>query len=167
MTPSMPRTLVRALFQSGLIASTLTSAAAFAEASDASTSDFASAGPAWVSPELPVGSSGSTAAWDNTLAGVYELALRNDPVLAAAEATFRAGSEERRIGLGGLLPQVNAEYSIVDVDQDSDGAFAAGAQVFPNQTESEVDQTDWALRLQQPLFNVSAWFNFRRGAELT
>ena len=82
VTPSKPRTLVRTLLNSGVIACTLTATVAFAEAAGAETSDFASAGPAWVSPVLPAGVSGSTAAWDNTLAGVYELALRNDPVLA-------------------------------------------------------------------------------------
>lgn len=139
-------------------------------AASAAQSEFATAGEVWTAPALPsapTASASMTAAWDNTLAGVYELALRNDPVLATAEATYRAGLEERKIGLAGLLPQVSATYNAADVEQESDGAFAAGAQVFPNQTESDVDSSDWSVGLQQPLFDLSAWFNFRRGTELS
>ena len=38
------------------------------------------------------------------LADVYELALKNDPLLRAAEATFRAGKENKAQGIAGLLP---------------------------------------------------------------
>ena len=34
------------------------------------------------------------------LADVYELALKNDPLLKAAEATYRAGKENRKIFSG-------------------------------------------------------------------
>jgi outer membrane protein len=133
-------------------------------------SEFASAGQVWTSPALPANATGAPTAsadYENTLAGVYELALENDPVLAVAEATLRAGREERRLALAGLLPQVNAQYNTADVEQDSDGAFAAGAQVFPNQTQADVDSSDWNISLQQPLFDLAAWFNFRRGTELS
>ena len=167
MRSKLIRTTLRQRLSPAVVAA-LCAVAGVSHAADESA--FATAGEVWTDPDLPAAPqvpAAMSAAWDNTLAGVYELALRNDPVLAAAEATYRAGLEERRIGLSGLLPQVNAEYNVADVDQDSDGAFAAGAQVFPNQTESEIDSDDWAVRLQQPLFNLNAWFTFRRGAELT
>lgn len=141
---------------------TATSASAPAAPEDSS---FAVAGEVWTSPAFP---SGTTAASDaNTLANIYELALRNDPVLAVAEATYRVGLEEKRIGLSGLLPQAQATYSQGDIEQESRGAFAAGAQIFPSQTDSEIDSEEWALRLEQPLFDLAAWFDFRRGSELS
>lgn len=147
-------------------------ASARAESTSASSgarSDFAVAGEIWTSPVLPSdgGAGASGAARDNTLAGIYALALDSDPVLATAEATWRADREARRIGLAGLLPQVQGTYGIQDVDQESAGAFAAGSQIIPNNTTSQVDANDWSLSLQQPLFDASAWFEFRRGAELT
>jgi outer membrane protein len=143
--------------------------AAPALAESGNGSGFAVAGDAWASPELPAegGAAATGAARDNTLAGVYDLALRSDPVLAAAEATWRAGREEKRIALAGLLPQVQGTYGIADIDQESSGAFAAGSQIIPNNTESQIDSDDWSLSLNQPLFDLGAWFNFRRGSELS
>ncbi|MEE4360232.1 MAG: TolC family outer membrane protein [Pseudomonadales bacterium] len=133
-------------------------------------SRFATAGDAWTDstlPPLPTLTPEMERQWENTLAGIYELALRNDPVLSAAEATYRAGLEERRIARAGLLPQVNGSYQTSDVEQESRGAFAAGAQVFPNETDSTIDASNWNIALEQPLFDLGAWFNFRRGAELS
>ena len=38
------------------------------------------------------------------LSDIYELALKNDPLLRAAEATYRAGKENKAQGIAGLLP---------------------------------------------------------------
>ena len=134
------------------------------------TSSFAMAGDTWEGSELPPVPAvppEMEAQWENTLAGVYELALRNDPVLAAAEASYRAGLEERRIARAGLLPQVNGSYELADTEQESAGAFAIGALVVPNETEQTVDAENWSIALEQPLFDLGAWFTFRRGAELS
>lgn len=127
-------------------------------------SEFAVAGQAWSTSEV----SGAYAPRDdNTLAGVYELALRNDPVLQAAEATYRAGRENKWIGLSGLLPQINGTYALNDVEQESRGGFAVGGTVVRNDTDSTVDSDEWSLRLEQPLFDMSAWFDFKRGSKLS
>ena len=152
-----------------LLAASTTSAASAAGTDGDTTSDFASAGEVWSEPVLPAEATGpaaASAAFENTLAGVYELALANDPVLAVAEASYRAGREERRLGLAGLLPQVSAQYSTSEADSESQGAQFFGQVVnFANESEDEVDS--WSLQLQQPLFDLNAWFNFRRGAELS
>lgn len=144
-------------------------AAAGASGTAVAASEFASAGEIWTSPVLPAtptGVSTASAEYENTLAGVYELALENDPLLAVAEATYRAGREERRLGLSGLLPQVNANYRTDDTDSDSQGQQFFGQVVnFANNSDDDVDS--WAVQLAQPLFDLSAWFNFRRGAELS
>ena len=41
------------------------------------------------------------------LSDVYELALKNDPLLRAAEATYRAGKENKVQGIAGLLPTLS------------------------------------------------------------
>lgn len=161
------RTRPRALAVAIGIALAVSTAAASDEnaAEQSGASTFAVAGEVWTSPAFPTGAAAPRD--DNTLSGIYALALGNDPVLAVAEASYRVGLEERKLGLAGLLPQAQAEYSLGDIEQESRGAFAAGAQVFPNETDSEIDSEDWALRLEQPLFDLSAWFTFRQGGELT
>ena len=112
-------------------------------------SDFAVAGEVWTSPALPAsGSAGATgAARDNTLVGVYQLALDSDPVLAAAEASWRAGREEKRIGLSGLLPQVSANWSAGYTEQESRGSFPIGQQTVPNNTDSEIGRASCRERV--------------------
>ena len=52
---------------------------------------------------------------------IYELALKNDPLLKAAEATYRAGKENKAQGRAGLLPTLSIsgssnwnEYRVLD-----------------------------------------------------
>lgn len=53
-----------------------------------------------------------------TLARIYELAVANDPVLKAAEASFKASSEAKNLARAALLPQVNGSYSYSQNDVD-------------------------------------------------
>jgi len=132
--------------------------------------DFTAAGEPW-RPELmevvPTPVPSQEADWENTLGGVYELALRNDRTLAAAAATFRAGQEERVIGRAGLLPSITAGGTYSDSLTESRGLFPAGEQLFPNFTDTTRDVLSWNIRLEQPLFDLPAWFSFQRGRELT
>ncbi|MCC5873719.1 MAG: TolC family outer membrane protein [Gammaproteobacteria bacterium] len=133
--------------------------------------EFATAGEPWredLVQALPPPDPAQEAQWENTLAGVYELALRNDRSLAAAEASFRAGLEERRLGLAEILPRVNAEFTYQDAEIKDRGSFPiGGGALAPNFTNSDRETKRWALTLQQPLFDLPAWFRFQRGRELT
>ena len=108
-----------------------------------------------------------TEAWENTLAGVYELALNNDPMLAMAEASYRVGLEQRKIARAALLPQANITYS----DSDSYSKLEANSPSGPS--SSKTLRTLGRIRmatsppLTQPLFDLNAWFTFRSGSELT
>lgn len=137
----------------------------------AALAEFATAGEAWrdgLVQQLPPPSAEQEASWENTLAGVYELALRNDRTLAAAQATFRAGLEERRLGWAEILPTLNAQYTYQDVTQKARGQFPVGGELLlPNETNTDRETTRWALSLEQPLFDLPAWFRFQRGRELT
>ena len=45
----------------------------------------------------------ATSLRSENLAEVYELALKNDPLLKAAEATYRAGKENKAQGIAGYF----------------------------------------------------------------
>ena len=45
------------------------------------------------------------------LSEVYELALKNDPLLRAAEASDRSGKENKAQGIAGLLPTLSVSGS--------------------------------------------------------
>ncbi|MCC5887864.1 MAG: TolC family outer membrane protein [Gammaproteobacteria bacterium] len=133
--------------------------------------EFATAGEVWredLVQTLPPPDPSQEAHWQNTLAGVYELALRNDRSLAAAEASFRAGLEERRLGLAEILPRIEAAYTYQDSEIKDRGAFPiGGGEVIPNFTNSDRETERWSVTLQQPLFDLPAWFRFQRGRDLT
>lgn len=132
--------------------------------------EFATAGEPWredLVQTLPPPDPAQEAQWENTLAGVYELALRNDRSLAAAEASFRAGLEERRLGLAEILPRINAGFTYQDAFSKARGSFPAGGQLFPNATDTDRETMRWSIDLTQPLFDLPAWFRFQRGRELT
>ncbi|MDZ7668522.1 MAG: TolC family outer membrane protein [Gammaproteobacteria bacterium] len=104
---------------------------------------------------------------DTTLAGVYELAVDNDLTIAQARAELRAGKEERKLALSGLLPQVQGTFDYSDSDTESRGSFPAGNQLFPNASNTEAETDTWAASLRQPLFDLPAWFRFKQGVELS
>ncbi len=110
-------------------------------------------------------------ALSNTLSDIYRLALDNDPQLRAARAAFEAGLEARNIGRAGLLPRVtgSAEYSEVDSDDFSRSFFILdGNQVESGSRGSgDTEQTVYTLSLNQPIFNLPAWHDFRRGTTVS
>ena len=61
---------------------------------------------------------------DNLL-DIYELALKNDPVLKAAEATYKAGQEAKIQGRSQLLPRITATagYGEDELEQRSQFSF--------------------------------------------
>src|SRR6056297_1578168 len=76
---------------------------------------------------------------DSTLAGVYELAVKNDLGIAQARAELRVGREERLLARAGLLPQIQGGFDYSEVDTESRGEFSVGAQTFPNSTDTDAD----------------------------
>jgi len=107
----------------------------------------------------------------DTLIDIYELALKNDPVLKAAEATFRAGLESEVQGRSALLPQVGAQavYGESDLQQLSSRTIPLDGTNFRSITDYDVkeDREDYYLNVSQNIFNLPAWFNFKQGKELS
>lgn len=103
---------------------------------------------------------------DNLL-HIYELALQNDPTFRAAQASLRVGLEESIKGRAELLPKlnVNAGFGLSHIQ--NRGQFPAGGILFPSNTDIGSHTKSWGVSLSQPIFDLSAWFRFRRGQELT
>jgi len=107
----------------------------------------------------------------DTLLDVYELAVKNDPVIKAAEATYRAGREFEVQGRSQLLPQVGAqaEYGETDVTQKSTRTIPIGGETYTSASDYDVqdEEENYYLTLSQKLFDVPAWFSFKQGKQLS
>ncbi len=111
-----------------------------------------------------------------TLARIYELAVENDPVLKAAQASYKANSEAKNLARAALLPQINGSYSYTQNDFDSSNIgvvepqdpndprpFIPGIQTI----ETDTDTEQLNIELQQNVFNLPAWYSFKQGKELS
>ena len=88
----------------------------------------------------------STSANAETLADIYQLALKNDPIAGAAKATYKANKETLKQGKAVLLPQLNASSSKVEPESDEN---------------IDPITTTYRASLSQSVINVPAWFQFR------
>ena len=95
-----------------------------------------------------------------TLLEVYTLAAENDHQFKAAEAAYEAGLEDKNVGRSGLLPKLNANASY-----DQNNSELSGVSDTIQSLPSETDGTDsgYAVTLQQPLFDMAAWNNYKAG----
>jgi outer membrane protein len=90
------------------------------------------------------------------LADVYELALKNDPLLRAAEATYRAGKENKRQGIAGLLPTLSVS-----------GSTNWNEYRVEEQLQDQYNSNSYLANLNQPIFRLDKWFQFERGTALS
>jgi len=98
-----------------------------------------------------------------SLQDIYEIAVIQDPVIAAARATYRADSEARNQGRAGLLPQISASASY----SDSTNEVSDLSSFFVQDNETKTDSKSYAINLSQALFDLPAWYSFQRGKDLT
>ena len=90
------------------------------------------------------------------LADVYELALKNDPLLKAAEATYRAGKENRTQGIASLLPTLSVG-----------GSTNWNEYRVEEQLIDQYNSNSYLASLNQPIFRLDKWFQFERGTALS
>lgn len=97
---------------------------------------------------------------------VYEQALENDPVLAAA----RAGNESRKqvvaLSRSALLPRLNvgagASKTTLTIDgTDNNPSSESFGGPYP---ERDIERRNWNAGLNQTVFDAQSWFGYR-GAE--
>lgn len=93
----------------------------------------------------------------DTLGNIYRQAVQNDYQFQAARAQLRADSEAGNLGRSALLPQIGAQAQWVRSEIEEGGL---------DQTYSR-ETTRYSVSLNQPLVDLSAWQNYRRGQVLT
>jgi outer membrane protein len=117
----------------------------------------------------------------DTLLDVYELAVKNDPQLQAAKASYRANIEAKNLSRAALLPQVTAQAFYQDTESESQrkGITTSNfgpATIIDQQSSTEViDQkssTDsetesYSVSLSQAIFDLPAWFTFQAGKKIS
>jgi outer membrane protein len=89
------------------------------------------------------------------LVSVYQMALRNDPAFAAADAEYRAELEAQPQARAALLPQINASASYSDNSEENQGV--GGSTV-----DSDYTNKRYQLELRQPLFDWAAFAGLDR-----
>lgn len=103
----------------------------------------------------------------DTLIDVYQLALKNDPKLQAAAATYRANIEPEKQALAQLLPQMTAQGAFTGSHSRRESREASvrdNAVVNTTiHTQRTTEDGTWDVSLTQPLFDLPRWFSFRSG----
>jgi outer membrane protein len=113
-----------------------------------------------------------TTAQADTLLDIYQLALRNDPKLQAAEASYQAGTLIKQQAIAQLLPQIDGTYSYSETDSnvasaridDSIPDSSTNTSEFKLDTERDTEYFD--LSLSQNIFNLAAYFGYKQGKAL-
>ncbi len=95
-----------------------------------------------------------------SLADVYEQALANDPQLRANLAGLRGQREAGATAVSALLPQLSASGEIIN-------SYNKDTRRSGTVEERDTDRERYGVTLNQTLFSLSTWFNFRRGDKLT
>lgn len=110
----------------------------------------------------------------DSLRDIYEQALANDAQLKAEKAQYLANLETEKVGLAGLLPQVSATYDYTDRDQETtgesfsvDGGLDGGVSAVQTRTDIDTSRKGYQINLNQPLFDLPAWFTFQSGKEFS
>jgi outer membrane protein len=107
----------------------------------------------------------------DTLRDIYELALENDAQLKAEEAVYLAKRETENLSRSALLPQVSTAYSYEHSDGDTDALGPIfdenGITIAPYFQNRNTDMDGYVVSLKQSLFDLSAWFSFQSGKEVT
>ena len=86
-----------------------------------------------------------------TLADIYQLAVKNDPIAAAARASYNADKETLKQSRAVLLPQLNASSNKAEPRADEN---------------TDPVTTTYRASLSQSLFNVPAWFQFQSAKKM-
>lgn len=91
------------------------------------------------------------------LANIYDLAVNNDPQLAAARATYMAAQQGVPQARAGLLPNVSVGGQTEDIRRTFVG--------LPGPSDNYNDNS-WRAILVQPVFRLDRWFQFQGAKNL-
>lgn len=101
----------------------------------------------------------------DTLLDVYNLALKNDALMQAAEANYNAGQETKNIFRAALLPNATASYGRVESDVDITSYSSSLNSMLEGNSDTTTKTT--SVNVGQALFNLPAWHNYQQGMSLS
>ncbi|MCB1699515.1 MAG: TolC family outer membrane protein [Halioglobus sp.] len=114
---------------------------------------------------------GSALLQAESLRDIYELALENDAQLKTEQAQYLARKETEELSRAALLPQVGASYSYTDSDADRNSQSrdfnSPDLPILDTLTNTDITTDGYTLSLNQPLFDLPAWFSFQSGKEIS
>jgi outer membrane protein len=91
------------------------------------------------------------------LLSIYSKALTEDRILAAARALDDANQQLKNQGIAALLPDVLLQGYTTQNDR----------RDRINHTSEDYNSHGYTLSLQQPVFNLAAWFGFKQALSIT
>ncbi len=106
------------------------------------------------------------------LTSIYQMALENDHEFKSALAGSKATAENKNLNRSGLLPQVSLEASWGETATDRSGLTVTdpppdlmieGPYEVPVNSTTDTTSSGYTVTLAQPLFNLSAWHNYKAG----
>lgn len=86
------------------------------------------------------------------LADIYDLAVNNDPQLAAASASYKASAENITQSRAGLLPVISLGVRTTYTDRN----------VINADFRDRFNDNGWQASLRQPIFRLENWFRFQQ-----
>lgn len=95
------------------------------------------------------------------LVGVFEDALKNDPVIRQADANRLAARESRPQAWAALLPQLNGTATVTRDHNDGSQPFFFGNGIVPDTVGVNTNTTTWGLNLRQNVFSWSNWMTLK------
>lgn len=108
----------------------------------------------------------------DTLADIYDLAVQNDPQIAAAQAVYKSRAEVVNQARAGLLPSIGLGGSTSDnrrriplpnttIDQDpTSPTFGETIILSAPIPTNRFNSHGWQASLTQPVFRLDRWFQF-------
>ncbi len=98
------------------------------------------------------------------LAEVYEIALKEDPELKIAQATYKANKEAKAKGIAGLLPTITTRATT----NWNESEVIKGASVTYDEVGSQGNNShSYSADLVQPIFRLDRWFQFGQGKAMS
>jgi outer membrane protein len=96
------------------------------------------------------------------LVEIYELALKNDPTLLAAEAQSNAGGMIKKRALAELLPKIEGNYVYSETDTNIKTKSFTSSIVGAVDQEEEAE--NYSVSLTQNIFNLAAYFGYKQAS---
>ena len=95
------------------------------------------------------------------LVGVFEDALKNDPVIRQADANRLAARESRPQAWSALLPQLNGTANVTRDNNVGTQPFFFGNGIVPDSVGVSTTTKTWGLNLKQNVFSWSNWMTLK------